>query len=120
MGYPDIESARSHQAALMRVLDGYDGAGPSARTLRRVIELCRGLAEAIDDEYCREKVHAVEEYAAELLSRSEHRSRGAVPGVDFLRQQIRSALELLQSRLYSLERVRRFGQQSFSRAPARI
>jgi hypothetical protein len=39
-----------------------------------------------------------------------------MPGGDFLRQQIRGALELLESRLYSLERVRRFGQQAFARA----
>ena len=58
-----------------------------------------------------EKIRAIAEYSAELLSQAEHRARGPLSGIDFLRSQIRGALELLQSRLYSLERARRFGQQ---------
>jgi len=58
------------------------------------------------------------EYAAELLSRGEHRARGALSGADFLRQQIRSALELVQSRLYSIERARRHGERALARAMA--
>ena len=110
MGYPDIERAREGQAALRRIIDGYVGPGANARALRRAVDLCRGIADAVDDEYCREKAHSVAEYAAELLSQAEPRARGAIPGVDFLRQQIHGALELLQSRLYSLERARRYGQ----------
>ena len=116
MGYPDIERARDGQAALGRIIDAYAGPGTDLRALRRVVDLCREMSEAIDDDYCREKIRAVAEYAAELLSQAEHRARGSMSGVDFLRQQIRGALELLQSRLYSLERARRFGQQSFARA----
>jgi hypothetical protein len=114
MGYPDIERAREGQAALQRIIDGYVGPGADARALRRVVDLCRDVSEAIDDEYCREKVRSVAEYSAELLSQAEPRARGAIAGADFLRRQIRAALELLQSRLYSLERLRRYGQ--FARA----
>ena len=110
MGYPDIERARAGQAALARVIEGYAGQGADLRALRRMVDLCRDLSDAIEDDYCREKVRVVAEFSAELLSRAEHRARGALTGVEFLRQQIRGALELLQSRLYSLERVRRFGQ----------
>ena len=116
MGYPDIERARAGQAALQRIVDGYAGPGADLRALRRVVNVCGELADAVDDDYCREKIRLVAEYAAELLSQAEHRARGSMSGVDFLRQQIRGALELLQSRLYSLERARRFGQQSFARA----
>jgi hypothetical protein len=116
MGYPDIDRAREAQTALRRIIESYAGPGVDLRSLRRVVDLCREAAEAIEDEYCREKIRAIAEYAAELLSQSEHRARGALSGVDFLRQQIRGALELLQSRLYSLERARRVGQQSFARA----
>lgn len=115
MGYPDIERAREGQAALRRIVEGHAGPGADLRALRRVIDLCRELGDAVDDDYCREKVRSVSEYAAELLSQGEHRARGALSGVDFLRQQIRGALELLQSRLYSLERARRLGQP-FGRA----
>lgn len=110
MGYPDIERAREGQALVRRIVEGYTGPGADRRALRRVVDQCRELADAVDDEYCREKVHVVAEYAAELLSQGEHRARGALSGVDFLRQQIRAALELFQSRLYSLERARRLGQ----------
>jgi hypothetical protein len=115
MGYPDIERAREGQAALRRIIEGHAGPGADLRALRRVVDLCRELGDAVDDDYCREKVRSVAEYSAELLSQGGHRARGALSGVDFLRQQIRGALELLQSRLYSLERARRLGQP-FGRA----
>ena len=111
MGYPDIERARDGSTALRRIIESYAGPGADLRALRRVVDLCREVQDALDDDYCRLKIRAIAEYSAELLSQAEHRARGPVSGIDFLRQQIRSALELLQSRLYSLERTRRFGQQ---------
>jgi hypothetical protein len=111
MGYPDIDRARDGQAALRRIIEAYAGPGADLRALRRVVDLCRDVQDAIEDDYCREKIRAIAEYSAELLSQAEHRVRGSLPGIDFLRGQIRAALELLQSRLYSLERTRRFGQQ---------
>ena len=112
MGYPDIELARSRQATLRRLIDEHAGDAADLRRLRRVLAVSEELCEAIDDRYCRDKVRALQECAAELLSAGEHRPRGALSGAEFLRQQIRSALELVQSRLYSLERVRRHGQLS--------
>src|SRR5436309_12437933 len=111
MGYPDIERARDGQAGLRRIIEAYAGPGADLRALRRVVDLCREVQDAIEDDYCREKIRAIAEYSAELLSQAEHRARGAIPGVDYLRQKIHDALELLESRLYSLERSRRFGQQ---------
>ena len=110
MGYPDIDRASNGQQALRRIIDAYAGPGADLRALRRVVDLCREVQDAIEDDYCREKIRAIAEYSAELLSQAEHRARGALSGVDFLRQQIRAALELLQSRLYSLEQARRYGQ----------
>ena len=110
MGYPDIDRARDGQQALRRIIDAYAGPGADLRAPRRVVDLCREVQDAIEDDYCREKVRAIAEYSAELLSQAEHRARGALSGIDFLRQQIRAALELLQSRLYSMEQARRFGQ----------
>ena len=111
MGYPDIERARDGQAALRRIIESYAGPGTDLRALRRVVDLCREVQDAVEDDYCRAKIRTIAEYSAELLSQAEHRARGPLSGIDFLRQQIRAALELLQSRLYSLERARRFGQQ---------
>jgi hypothetical protein len=115
MGYPDIDRAREGQAALGRIIAAHAGPGPDVRALRRAVDLCRDLGEAVEDDYCREKVRALAEYAAELLSQGEPRPRGAMPGPEFLRQQIRGALELPQSRLYSLERARRYGEHTFAR-----
>ena len=109
MGYPDIDRAREGQQGLRRIIETYAGPGADLRALRRVVDLCRQVQDAIEDDYCREKIRAIAEYSAELLSQAEHRARGALSGVEFLRQQIRAALELLQSRLYSLEQGRRFG-----------
>src|SRR5204862_2382866 len=105
MGYPDIERARNGQAGLRRIIETYAGPGADLRALRRVVDLCREVQDAIEDDYCLAKIRAVAEYAAELFSQDQLRARGAIPGVDFLRSQIRGALELLQSRLYSLERT---------------
>ena len=116
MGYPDIQRAREGQAALQRIIAAYAGDRADLRSLRRVVDLCRDVTEAIEDDYCHAKIRVIAEYAAELLSQAEHRARGSIPGVEFLRKQIHGALELLESRLYSLERVRRFGQQAFARA----
>ena len=109
MGYPDIDKAREGQQALQRIIEAYAGPGADLRALRRVVDVCRELQDAIEDDYCREKIRAIAESSAELLSQPNHRARGALSGIDFLRQQIRAALELLQSRLYSLEQARRFG-----------
>ena len=84
-------------------------AGADPRRLRRALALCREVAAALEDEYCRRKVLLIEECAAELFSAAEPRARGAVPGSEFLRSRIREALELLQSRVYSIESARRFG-----------
>ena len=114
MGYPDIDKAREGQQTLQRIIEAYAGPGADLRALRRVVDVCRELQGAIEDDYCREKIRAIAESSAELLSQPNHRARGALSGIDFLRQQIRAALELLQSRLYSLEQARRFGQAFLS------
>jgi hypothetical protein len=112
--FADLDLARGQQAALQRVIDEHAGVEP--RRLRRALALCRELSAAVDDEYCRRKMLMVEECAAELFTVAEPRSRGAVPGVEYLRARIREALELVQSRIYSLERARRFGQPALARS----
>lgn len=99
MLYSDIDDARAQHAALKEIVERHAGAA-DYRTLRRVLELCRRAAAAIDDRYCRDKLRLVEDFAAEMLSHGEQRTQ-------FLRQHILNALELFHSRLYSLEIVRR-------------
>ena len=99
----DLEAARGHHTALKLVIARHVGSNADLRAMRRVADLCRRLAEELDDEYCREKVRIVAEYASEMLAHSEHHRWG----VDFLKRQICDALELIDSRLYSLEFIQR-------------
>jgi len=103
MPIADLEAARKHHSALKLIIVRHVGSNADLRALRRVADLCRGLTDVLDDEYCREKVRTVAEYACEMLAHSEHHRWG----VDFLKRQIGDALELIDSRLYSLELVRR-------------
>jgi hypothetical protein len=111
----DLDQARSHHAMLRQLVERHSGAAIDFRALRRVLDLCRRAAEAIDDRYCREKLRLVEDFAAEMFSHSEHDKwqREAVSGAEFLKAQILSALELFHSRVYSIEMLRR----SAARAP---
>ena len=105
----DLDQARSHHVMLRQLVERHSGAAIDFRALRRVLDLCRRAAEAIDDRYCREKLRLVEDFAAEMFSHSEHDKwqRESVSGAEFLKAQILSALELYHSRLYSIEMLRR-------------
>ena len=101
----DVALARSHHAALREVFTRASGEAADLRALRRVLALCQEASEAVDDAYCREKLRLVGEFAAEMLSHSEHTrwGRDSMSGAEFLRQQVLNALELFASRLYSIE-----------------
>ena len=116
--YSDLDEARAHQASLRQLVDRHTGAGSDFRALRRVLDLCRRAADAIDDRYCRDKLRVVEDFAAEMFAHSEHLKwqRESMSGADFLKQQIVGALELFSSRLYSIEMLRRSSARaSFAR-----
>ena len=98
--YPDLDEARAQQAALKLIVERHAGAAPDYRALRRVLDLCRRAAAAVDDRYCRDKLRMVEDFSAELFSQAQARGQ-------YLKQQILDALELFYSRLYSLEVMRR-------------
>jgi hypothetical protein len=107
--YPDIDEARAHHDLLRQIVDRHAGAATNFRALRRVLDLCRRAAAAVDDRYCRDKLRLIEDFAAEMFSHSEHGKwdRDSVSGTQFLKQQILDALELFNSRLFSLETLRR-------------
>jgi len=116
--YSDLDEARAHQASLRQIVDRHAGAGSDFRALRRVLDLCRRAADAIDDRYCRDKLRLVEDFAAEMFAHAEHVKwqRESLSGADFLKQQIVGALELFSSRLYSIEMLRRSSARaSFAR-----
>ena len=106
----DLDAARRHHKALKQFFASFaPGEAPDLRALRRVLTLCDAASAAAGDEYCGDKLRLVSEYAAELLGRGDHArwSCDSMTGSEFLRQQVMNALELLASRLYSLEALRR-------------
>jgi hypothetical protein len=107
--YSDLDHARAQHAALRQIVERHVGSAADYRALRRVLEHCRRAANAVDDRYCRDKLRLVEDFCAEMFSNGEHRKweRDSMPGVQFLKLQILGALELFNSRLYSLEALRR-------------
>jgi signal transduction protein with GAF and PtsI domain len=109
MGNSDLDEARRHQAVLRSMILRHPGDSADLRGMQRLVELCRRAAEAVSDGYCREKMRLVEEYGAELLAHAEHSrwQRPSISGEQFLKQQALNALELFQSRLYSIEAMRR-------------
>jgi hypothetical protein len=109
MDLNDIETARRHHKALKQFFLSHTAEAADLRALRRVLTLCDAAASAVADDYCREKLRLIGEYAAEMLGRGDHAkwSQGTLSGVEFLRQQVLNALDLFASRLYSLEALRR-------------
>ena len=107
----DVALARRHHAALKELFTRQSGEAADFRALRRVLGLCQEASEAVDDAYCREKLRVVGEFAAEMLSHSEHGrwGRDSMSGAEFLRQQVLNALELFASRLYSIEALEHRG-----------
>lgn len=108
----DLDVARQYHGALKELFGSHVGDSSDNRALRRVLALCEDASQALDDEYCRQKLRLVSNYTAELLSASGHAKwgRDSHSGAEFLRQQVLNALELYASRLYSLEALRRAGK----------
>ena len=109
MDFKDIETARRLHKALKQFFVSHGGEAADLRALRRVLALSDAAASAVQDDYCREKLRLVGEYAAELLGHDDHAKWGhdSLSGAEFLRQQVLNALDLFASRLYSLEALRR-------------
>jgi hypothetical protein len=108
MSATDVAQARRLHAALRDFFTHPGDARADFKALRRVLCLCEAASLAVDDVYCREKLRVAAEYAAELLSQSDHAKwgRDSASGAEFLRQQVLNALDLYASRLYSLEALR--------------
>jgi hypothetical protein len=107
MNYPDLEAARRHHAAL-KALFGEPGRVERRTTVRKVEALCRAASYAIDDADCRETLGIVGDYASRMLAGRKQRGRNQ-RGAQFLRVQIDQALDFFDSRLSSMEVIRRAG-----------
>jgi len=109
----DLDLARQQLASLKELFSRHSGEA-DARALRWLLALCRTAG--IDDEYCRSKLATVEDLGAEMFTHGGHRRFSA----DLLRQRILDALELFESRLYSLGLLRHAPQGRMSSSVARF
>ena len=104
-GLHDIETARRHYAAMRDLIIRHRGGSPDDRVLRRLWDLSRKAAAAIDDGNCRSLLSAVEGYSAQLYSESAHLkwARTEMSGAHFLRLQILRELDAFHMRLLQLQ-----------------
>ena len=104
-GLHDIETARRHYAAMRDLIIRHRGGSPDERVLRRLRDLSRKAAAAIDDGNSRSLLSAVEGYSAQLFSESAHLkwARTEMSGAHFLRLQILRELDAFHVRLLQLQ-----------------
>jgi len=104
-GLHDIETARRHYAAMRDLIIRHRGGSPDERVLRRLWDLSRKAAAAIDDGNSRSLLSAVEGYSAQLFSESAHLkwARTEMSGAHFLRLQILRELDAFHVRLLQLQ-----------------
>ena len=104
-GLHDIETARRHYAAMRDLIIRHRGGSPNERVLRRLCDLSRKAAAAIDDGNSRSLLSAIEGYSAQLFSESAHLkwARTEMSGAHFLRLQILRELDAFHMRLLQLQ-----------------
>jgi hypothetical protein len=104
--FHDLEHARLHLAALKELF--LEGHTTDARVLRRITALCSAAHAVLNDPYCSMKIAATAECAAVWFSarRSER--------PDLYLEQLLDLLDLLQSRIYAIEAIRRASRASLT------
>jgi hypothetical protein len=97
--FHDLEHARLHLAALKELF--LHGNTSDARVLSRITALCSAAHTVLNDPYCSMKIAAMAERAAVWFSaRRSERS-------ELYLDQLMDLLDLLQSRIYAIEAIRR-------------
>jgi hypothetical protein len=81
------------------------GGSRDERTLRKLQDLSRKAASAIDDSDCKRLLSAVDGYGADLFSESGHLkwAQTQISGANFLRLQILRELDAFRARLLQLQ-----------------
>jgi hypothetical protein len=97
--FHDLEHARVHLAALKELF--LQGNTADARVLRRISSLCSAAQAVLNDTYCSMKIAAIARCAAVWFT--ARRSERPEVYLD----QLLDLLDLLQSRIYAIEAIRR-------------
>ena len=104
--FHDLEHARLHLAALKELFLQRKVDDP--RTLRRVSALCNAAHAVLNDPYCSMKISAMAECAALWWSK-RRRDRP-----ELYLEQLLDLLDLLHSRIYAVEAIRRASEASIT------
>ena len=83
MGYPDIERARAGRQPSSASSTRYAGTRADLRRCAGWWTCAAKSPTRVEDEYCREKMRAIAEFGAELLSQPQPRARGRSAGRRF-------------------------------------
>ena len=105
----EIHAARSLHRQIKALLKTQESGEATEKTLLEIKRLCDGVVQAVPDPFCQTKACEVERLSDELfyVDKRSRWGRAAQPGVMLLRRLVYRALEALDERLRSLEKVRR-------------
>ena len=105
----EIHAARSLHRQIKALLKTQERGEATEKTLQEIKRLCDGVVQAVNDPVCQQKICEVERLADELFYIDERSrwGRNIQPGVMLLRRLVYRALDALDERLKSLEKLRR-------------
>ena len=105
----EIHAARSLHRQIKALLKTQESGEATEKTLQEIKRLCDGMVQAVPDPFCQAKVCEVERLSDEIffVDKRSRWGRSAQPGVMLLRRLVYRALEALDERLKSLEKLRR-------------
>ena len=104
--FRDLEQARLHLAALKELF--LDGKTNDAYVVRRITALCNAVHAVLNDPYCSAKIATMAECAAVWCTRRKNQ-----PAELYL-ERLLDLLDLLHSRIYAVEAIRRASRTSLT------
>jgi len=105
----EIYAARSLHRKLKELLKMQERGEAGEKASQQISRLCDGVVQAIADPVCHEKTRELERLSDELfcIDKRSRWSPGAQPGAMLLRRLVYRALDALDERLRSLQKVQR-------------
>ena len=105
----EIDAARSLHRQIKALLKTQESGAATEKTLQELKRLSDGLVQAVGDPLCQQKTCEVERLADELfyVDKRSRWARAPQPGIMLLRRLVYRALDALDERLKTLEKLQR-------------
>jgi hypothetical protein len=112
----EISAARSLHRQIKALLKTQERGEATEKTLQELKTLSDGLVQAVGDPFCQQKTCEVERLADELfyVDKRSRWGRTPQPGIMLLRRLVYRALDALDERLRSLEKLQRSASATMS------